>query len=193
MNAIGSRKQKGSRAPIGHPSSEYAGPTPERILHSQGDYVVGDDKQGTKVYHFSDSPLYRLYKRLRQANKSNKEQKQLTAEHVALLKYRLHWNLAGLEASLNSVDPNRIYAADPSNFSGMAKSESQVTHRQMYRAAVRKIGHEDSILLDNFVCYEWDRGIACGSSDYLFRKRIRCAAAKLADHWGTGADSHSRD
>src|SRR6478609_6724966 len=95
----------------GHPSSENAGPTPERILHSQGDFVVGDDKQGTKVYHFNDSPLARLYKRLRQANKSTDEQRQLTAEHVALMKYRIHWHMAGLEASLSSVDPNRIYAA----------------------------------------------------------------------------------
>jgi hypothetical protein len=40
-------------------------------------------------------------------------------------------------------------------------------------------------LLDNFVCYEWDRGIASGLSYYKFRKAIRKAGAQLSDHWNT--------
>src|SRR6476619_4137251 len=99
------RARRAPKPRSGHPSSENAGPTPERILHSQGDFVIGDDKQGTKVYHFNDSPLARLYKRLRQADKSVDEQRKLTGEYVALLKYKNHWQAVGLEASLSSVDP----------------------------------------------------------------------------------------
>lgn len=167
-------------------SPEYSsGPTAERIAMGQGDHVVGDDQQGTKVYHFHDTPLARLYKRLAKADKSDGERKQLTSEHVALMKYRHHWHHAGLEATCGSVDPNRIFAADPSNFSGMAKSERQVSHRQVYRRAVQVVGHESSVLLDNFVCYEWDRGIASGMSYYKFRKAIREAGARLATYWNT--------
>lgn len=161
------------------------GPTEERLSKSDGFYVVGDDKQGTKVYHFQDTPLARLYKRLAAADKSEGERKQLTAEHVALMKYRHHWHCSGLEAYGASVDLNRVFSSDPSNFSGMAKTEAQVSHRQIYRRAVKVVGHEASVLLDNFVCYEWDRGIASGLSYYKFRKAIRDAGAKLATHWNT--------
>jgi hypothetical protein len=167
------------------PPEYSSGPTAERIAMAQGGFVVGDDQQGTKVYHFQDTPLARLYKRLAKADKSDGERKQLTAEHVALMKYRHHWHCAGLEASVGSVDLNRVFSSDPSNFSGMAKTEAQVSHRQMYRRAVALVGHESSILLDNFVCYEWDRGIASGLSYYKFRKAIRNAAARLSDHWNT--------
>jgi hypothetical protein len=164
---------------------DFRGPTKERVEKAVGDFVVGGDERTTRIYHFTDTPLSRLYKRLAAADKSENERKQLTAEHVALLKYRHHWYHAGLEANCGSVDPNRIFAADPSNFSGMAKSEAQVTHRQMVRKAVKIIGHQASILLDNFVCYEWDRGIASGLSPYRFRAAVRSAAAQLAEHWGT--------
>jgi len=175
------------------PPEYSSGPTAERIAKSQGEYVVGDDQQGTKVYHFHDTPLARLYKRLSAADKSDSNRKQLTAEHVALMKYRHHWYHAGLEASVGSVDPNRVFSSDPSNFSGMAKSERQVSHRQMYRRAGehlmkalgRSEGHSAIVLLDNFVCYEWDRGIASGMSAYKFRKTVRIAAANLALHWNT--------
>lgn len=167
------------------PEGDYRGPTAERVQHSSGDFVVGDDQQGTRIYHFTDTPLSRLYKRLAAADKSENERKQLTAEHVALLKYRHHWHCAGLEATVGSVDLNRVFSSDPSNFSGMAKTEAQVSHRQMVRRAVLVIGHEASILLDNFVCMEWSRGISSGMSAYMFRKAIRGAASRLADHWGT--------
>ncbi len=167
------------------PPEYSSGPTAERIAMAQGEFVVGDDQQGTKVYTFQDSPLARLYKRLAKVDKSEGERKQLTAEHVALMKYRHHWHRAGLEASVGSVDLGRVFSSDPSNFSGMAKTEAQVTHRQMYRRAVAIVGHEASVLLDNFVCYEWDRGIASGLTYYKFRKAIRSAGAKLSDYWNT--------
>lgn len=193
MNASRRKKDFDHGHQFTGPHDDYRGPTPERFAQAQGEFVVGDDKQGTKIYHFTDTPLYRLYKRLRQANKSDQEAKQLTAEHVALMKYRMHWYHAGLESSVGSVDLNRVHSSDPSSMSGMAKSERQVSHRQMYRKAGEMLmramgqqaGHAAIVLLDNFVCYEHSRGIASGLSAYLFRKRVRQAAAHLAAHWGT--------
>lgn len=168
------------------------GPTAQRLAMAQGSVSIGDDQQGTKIYHFKDSPLHRLYSRMGAADKSESSQRQLSLEHLALQKYRNHWYFAGLEASLPSVDPGRTYASDPSNFSGMAKSERQVTHRQIcrnaYKAMEKERGathtHRMFILLDNFVCYEHDRGIVSGMSPYLFRKIIRSGASFLAKHWG---------
>jgi len=169
-------------------------PTAQRLAKASGFYVVGDDQQGTKVYHMKDSPLYRLYSRMEALDKSEASKRQLSIEHLALQKYRSHWYYAGLEATLSSVDPGRTYASDPSNFSGMAKSERQATHRQVcrnaYKEMERVLGKDEThrmfILLDNFVCYEHDRGIASGMSGYLFRKTIRSGAAFLARHWGIG-------
>jgi len=191
------RRQGIAASKKGKPNVDYptfAGPTLERLSKATGFYVVGDDQQGTKVYHMKDSPLYRLYSRMEALDKSEASRRQLSIEHLALQRYRNHWYYAGLEATLSSVDPGRTYASDPSNFSGMAKSERQATHRQVcrnaYKAMAEALGdietHKMFILLDNFVCYEHDRGIASGMSGYLFRKTIRTGASFLAKHWGIG-------
>lgn len=160
----------------------HDGPTPERLQKAQGAFVVGDDKQGTRIYHFIDTPLTRLYNRFKAANKSDDEIKQLSIEHAALIKYRTHWHHAGLEASVGSVDPNRVFSSDPGNFSGMAKTEAQAHHRIVYRQAAMVIGDDARKLVDNFVCMEQSPGIAM--TGYIFRKTIRKAAAQLAEHWG---------
>lgn len=181
-----------SKNGIPNPEYPHGAPTKERLAKAVGFFVVGDDQQGTRIYHFRDTPLQRLYSRMGTADKSEASKRQLNIEQLALQKYKSHWYYAGLEASLPSVDPGRTYASDPSNFSGMAKSERQVAHRQVcrnaYKAMERALGameaHKMFILLDNFVCYEHDRGIASGMSPYLFRKTIRSGAAFLARHWG---------
>ena len=183
---------RASRNGIPNPEYPHGAPTQERIAKAGNFFVVGDDQQGTRIYHFRDTPLNRLYSRMGTADKSEASKRQLSIEQLALQKYRNHWYYAGLEASLSSVDPGRTYASDPSNFSGMAKSERQVAHRQVcrnaYKAMERALGameaHKMFILLDNFVCYEHDRGIASGMSPYLFRKTIRSGAEFLARHWG---------
>jgi hypothetical protein len=164
---------------------DVRGPTAERILKSGGDFVEGgDERTRTKIYQFKDTPVDRFYKRLAAADKSDETQEELLAEHRALIKYREHWHRAGLEPSVHSVDLNRIYSADPFNSSGMARSESQAFHRQMYRRAIAVIGHEAGVLLDNFVCYEWPPRIASAMSPYRFRKAIRRAANMLSEQWG---------
>ena len=164
--------------------SVFDGPTAERIAKAQGSFTIGDDKQGTRLYHFHDAPLDRLYGRLARQSRGRHEEDDIRSEYAALLKFRHHWHSSGLETSPKSVDLDRVYCADPANMSAMAKSENQAFHRQMHRKASEIVGHATSILLDNFVCYEWDRGIASGMSPFLFRKAIREAARKLVKHWG---------
>lgn len=177
------------------------GPTAERLAKASGHFHVGDDKQGGKVYQLCDNPMDRLYSRLAKAS-SSREENGVRREYAALLKYRHHWHSAGLESSVGSVDLDRIFAADASNMSGMAKSERQANHRQQYRRAREVIGHRPGIVLDNVVCCEWNLDLAgcsvgCGSykkgrktyaSPYRAReeatKLLREAAQKLADHWG---------
>jgi len=188
----------------GIPNPEYVrsifdGPTAERIAKSESHFTIGDDKQGTRVYHFHDSPLDRLYSRL--ARRSS-EETRARREYAALLKYRHHWYSAGLLANLSSVDLNRIYAADASSMSGMAKSERQADHRVQYRLARALIGHRPGIVVDNVVCSETTLEIAgysvgfgyykkkegTFSSPYRAReeatKLLRAAANQLAALWG---------
>jgi hypothetical protein len=175
----------------GRPNPQYArsifeGPTAERIAKAEKHFTVGDDKRGTRVYHFLDSPLDRLYGRLAKGAKRRGEEEAIRSEYTALVKYRHHWHASGLETSPKSVDLDRVFSVDPSGMSGMAKSERQAFHRQMHRKAAEKLGHSVAILLDNFICYEWDSEIASGLSPYLFRKTIRDAARTLAKLWGVG-------
>ena len=184
MNAA-LRGIKGKRViDLDRPDCDVRGPTPER-LHKAGDgFEVGDDRQGTRIYYFKDTPLQRFYGRLK-SRAGTRETDELTREYTALMKYRNHWHCAGLESSLPSVDLNRIYAVDPSNMVGMAKSERQFFHRQMYRSARLLIGHEAGIIVDNFCCYEWPMHVAC-SSVFRGRKMVRWSAARLAHEWGIG-------
>ena len=90
---------------------------------------------------------------------------------------------------IGSVDLNRIFASDPSNMVGMAKSERQYDHRKKYREAVAEIGHKPHILLDNFCCYEWSLELSSGTigySPFRARRLVRDSAAKLAHLWGIG-------
>lgn len=167
---------------------DVRGPTAERIAKAADAFVVGGEDRGVKIYFFADAPLQRFYARLR-LRAGQRQTEELQNEYTALMKYRHHWYHAGLEASLPSVDLNRVFASDPSNMVGMAKSERQADHRKKYREAVNVIGHKPCILLDNFVCYEWQLSVACGTIGYsMFRARrmVRETAAKLCDHWGIG-------
>lgn len=177
------------------------GPTAERLKMASGHFHVGDDKQGGKVYQLCDNPMDRLYSRLTRSA-STHEENTLRREYAALLKYRHHWHSAGLEASVGSVDLNRVFASDASNMSGMAKTERQFNHRDQYRKARAIIGHRPGIVLDNVVCAEWSleiAGYAVGYGSYKkgrktfaspYRAReeatklLREAAGKLAGHWG---------
>src|SRR5260370_994050 len=49
---------------------------------------------------------------------------------------------------------NRIFASDLGSFSGMARTENQVFHRQRYREAAEAIGKIGSHVLEWAVCRE---------------------------------------
>jgi hypothetical protein len=105
-------------------------PTPERAAKAEGHIDIGDDGQGTRIYTLKDSPLDRMNTRGALDPK----------EYSALMKFKQHWHHAGLAPSAGGMDLNRVFSADPSSFSGMAKTERQVFHRQRYREAVQHIG-----------------------------------------------------
>jgi hypothetical protein len=169
------------------------GPTPERLRHSSGSFTIGDDKQGTRVYHFHDAPLERLYSRLGRQAKGRGEEETVRAEYAALMKYRVHWHNGGLEIPIGSVDLNRIFASDPSSMSGMAKTERQAHHRRQYREARELLGWKPHIVVENVICAETSLEVA-GWSIGSFTSRtsardgaeriLRQSARKLAKHWG---------
>lgn len=170
------------------------GPTPERLAIGKNFYVVGDNKQGTRVYQFVDAPLERLYSRLTKGANRRAEEDALRREYIALQRYKHHWHAAGLRASVSSVDLNRIFAVDFGQMSGMAKSERQAHHRQQYRDARDHVGHQPGIVLDNVVCYEHGLELAGYAIGYASPYRARMAATAiireagtvLAKMWGVG-------
>lgn len=160
---------------------------------AQGHVSVGDDKQGTRIYHFHDTTLDRLYSRLaRRAGRYQEE--QLRNEYSALQKYKHHWFSAGLECALGSADLNRVFASDPGSMSGMAKTERQAHHRHQWREARDMIGHKPGIILDNVVCADTSLEVAGWSVGYNSRTQARDKAEqvlrecgqKLAKFWGIG-------
>lgn len=171
------RKSRGS-------TLDVRGPTAERLRKALDAVDIGGDERTSRIYFFKDTPLQRFYGRLKSRAGTN-EEAQLTRETTALLKYKHHWYHGGLEATVGSVDLNRVFSSDPSNMSGMAKSERQFFHRQAYRAAREVVGHEAGIVLDNFVCMEWPMDVACASPT-RGRRIVREAAGKLAKEWGIG-------
>jgi hypothetical protein len=160
----------------------HVGPTEERIAKAQGNVAVGDDRQGTKIYHFLDTPLLRLYKRLGTADKSDEATDQLRREFTALMKYRDHWYYAGLETKFGSIDMDRVQSSG-----GMSTGERQAHHAIIYRKAAKMLGLWNSHIVEHIACL--DRSVVdCHAfgiaiSPYLFRKRLRESANRLADSW----------
>ena len=129
-----------------------------------------------------DSPLERAHAR-----------KLITHQQYSVgQKYRHHWYHAGLADQLQSVDVNRIFAADRSNFSGMAKTEVQVFHRQRYREATQAVGKIGSHVLDWVVCRETPLEqvgytLGWGSRPQAYAaavERMKTALDELCKLWG---------
>ena len=160
------------------------GPTAERVREAGDAFDIGGDNHGVRTYIFADSPLGRMFKR----------HAIDPIEFTALQRYKHHWYHGGLLAAMGSVDLNRIFASDPSNMTGMAKSERQAFHRQQYRSAREMIGHRPGIVVDNVVCAEWPLHVAGHSIGYDSPHRARVAATeilrdagyRLAKLWGIG-------
>jgi hypothetical protein len=157
--------------------------TPERLAKAHGNYVVGDDKQGVQVYHFLDTPLLRLYKRLGVEDRSDAATDQLRREFVALMKYRDHWYYAGLEGKSGSAELDRVQSSK----GGLEESEKRVHHIVAYRRAARLLGMWHSHVVEHIACLDRPSS-QCSAfglqvSPYRFRKMLREAGAKLAADW----------
>jgi hypothetical protein len=168
-------------------------PTTERLAKSSGHYTVGDDKQGTRIYHFHDATVDRLYSRLTRRAGSRAAEEQLRSEYLALQRYKHHWHHSGLEVSVGSVDLNRIFAPDSPGMTGMPKTERQAHHRQQYRDARDLLGWKPHIVVENVMCAETSlevAGWAIGSFTSRTSARdgaesiLRESARKLAKMWG---------
>jgi len=171
---------KRGRPPRTMPVPARAEPTRERMQRAGTDFVRGASGQIT----MRDSPLERALAR-----------KLITQEqYSAAQKYRHHWYHAGLCDPLAKVDLSRIFAADFGVFSGMAKTETQVFHRQRYREAVQATGKIGSHVLEWTVCREMgleQAGYALGWSGRAqayaaAAERMKVALEQLCELWGIG-------
>lgn len=157
------------------------GPTPERLEKAAGDFVVGGDERTKRIYHFRDTPLYRLYKRLGIEDKSQAAQEQLMKEYMALTRYRDHWHGAHLEGCVKSIDLDRVQSSG----GGEGASDAYVRHLHAYRRMVKVIGMWHSQVVEHIAC--WERPIDdCSAfglaiSPPTFRKMLRHAASLLVD------------
>jgi len=167
------------------PAEDNRGATPERLRHA-GRFVergnLGRGRTGLVTMH--DTPIERALAR-----------KVISqAQYTAAIKYRHHWYRAGLASPLSSVELNRIFATDMTNYSGMAKTEAQVFHRQRYREAVQHIGMTGAAVVEQVVCQEISLEQAGyklgwgGKSQAIAAatERMKAALDRLVELWGVG-------
>jgi hypothetical protein len=164
-------------------TDDTRGITPERMRHAQGFVERGNLGRGrTGVVTMRDAPIERALAR-KVINQ---------AHYTAALKYRHHWYRAGLSSPLSSVELNRIFASDLTNFSGMAKTEAQVFHRQRYREAVQHIGMTGAAVVEQVVCQEISLEqagykLGWGSKPQAIAaatERMKAALDRLVELWG---------
>lgn len=113
-------------------------------------------------------------------------------QYQGLGKFRIHWFNGGLSPMLGGMNPSHIFAKDITNFSGMAKTERQVFHRQQWRAANNIMGLRGSWVVHKIVCEEQsaeDTGRAMGWNNRpqavaVATQQLRDAADRLCSLWG---------
>jgi hypothetical protein len=128
------------QVPVPH---DDAGPTPER-LHKAGQFfrITGRGKSNQR-FNMTDDALGRAWARSVVSGE----------EHSALRRYALHWLAGGLQGPLSSVDLNRVYSFDPSQMSGLARSESQLDHKRTFYAAQDWIGFNPAYVATQVACF----------------------------------------
>jgi len=155
------------------------GPTNARLRKADGEYEIG---KATGAVTVRDAPLEMMLSR-----------KVITEkQYQGLGKYRIHWFNGGLGASFGGMDPNHVFASDISNFSGMAKTERQVFHRQQWRAANQVMGLRGTWIVGKVVCEEVSAEQAGREMGWANRPQavaaatqlLRDAADRLCSLWG---------
>jgi hypothetical protein len=167
------------------PAEDTRGATAERLRHAEGFVERGNPGRGRSgLVTMRDAPIERAL-----ARKIISQ-----AQYTAAVKYRHHWYRAGLASPLSSVELNRIFASDLTNFSGMAKTEAQVFHRQRYREAVQQIGMIGAAVVEQVVCQEVSLEqagykLGWGSKPQAIAaatERMKAALDQLVELWGVG-------
>ncbi|WP_445215484.1 hypothetical protein ACKWRH_23685 [Bradyrhizobium sp. Pa8] len=142
-----------------------AGPTPERLAKAGQFFTVAGRSRSSRKITMLDDALGKAW--LRQIISAQ--------EYSALRRYALHWVAGGLQGPLPSVDLNRIYSHDPTQMSGLAKSEAQLDHKRTYYAAKQAIGFNPSYVADQVACFGralQETGMSMGfKSPYRARER----------------------
>jgi hypothetical protein len=162
------------------PAKKAGRPTDQRVRQAGNDFTRGDSGQIT----MRDSPLERALAR-----------KVVTPEQYAAgQKYRHHWYHAGLCDPLSSIDLGRVFAGDLGSFSGMARTENQVFHRERYREAAAVVGKIGSHVVEWAVCREialdqvgYTLGWSSRAQAYAAAaERMKEALDQLCRLWGIG-------
>lgn len=183
MHAMTKRKEPPIDREAERRKPDIRGATPERLARAGDDFEVGDDPQ-VKIVRLRDIPIDRMWKRGAIDGK----------QHSALQRFREHWYNSGLIPSIGSVDLNRVFASDPSNFGSWPKSEAQANHRSEWRRACGLLEHRERITVDNVVCSEQPLEIAGYALGWLSKPQaiaaaseiIRNAGVRFAKLWGIG-------
>lgn len=178
---------------------DVRGPSQERLARSKGSFSIGGEDRGTKIVHFLDSPLERLYTRLSRSAGTENKIARLKTEYEALSKYRRLFVESGMIGSIGSVDPNRTYSPSPAGRSFLASTERQQDMRDEYRKAVIHLnrhprwGIKQTIVVDNVVNNERSlviAGFSIGggktpsSAQERAERILRDAGYRLSVMWG---------
>jgi hypothetical protein len=148
-------------------------PTAERLRHAESGHTSGDIR-GRRIYAIQ-SPLERA------ARRGDITPKQFDA----LTKFVHHWYHGRVAETVSSVDLNRIFASDPSNFSHMPKTERQSFHRKRWREAIDVMSHQTGIVVESVALRENTLELSGYCIGYASKpKAIAGALAKLRE----GAD-----
>jgi hypothetical protein len=178
MSAAGKKRTR-----MSPPLAPTDGPNEFRLRQARGGFEIGDDKQGGRIYTMTDTPLARAHARGILND----------VQYRALAKFKHHWTCAGLEPSFGSADLDRVFGSDVAGYSGMAKTEAQVFHRQRYRQAVATVGLITSRVIEAVACEEKKLEEA-GSAILGWKHPLQARAAaaeklrdggdRLAKEWG---------
>jgi hypothetical protein len=122
------------------------GLTDERKARAGDDFHAGE---GGRM-QVRDAPLERMERR----GTLGRDEQENRKHYNGLNKFRIHWHHAGMAGNISALDPNHIFASDITNFSGLAKTEQQLFHRDRYRQATQAMGIRVSSVVEAVICYE---------------------------------------
>lgn len=143
------------------------GPTRERKSQADGFMEIRGYSRSSRRVQMLDDQLGRAWKR----NMISAE------EYSALKKYSLHWLAGGLQGQMCSLDPDRVLATHPGGMSGLAKTERQAHHRQLYWQAHERLGTRPAFVADHIACFDTSIGqvgLSLGyTSPYRGREKVK--------------------